>query len=159
VVLRRISSHGLGRRRRVAGQAGRVQLHHIRPQIVTEGIGISPGAVEQPLHPIRRHIVGGLGQLPAVLTFHRPAARSDAPGAHRRGSTRPNLSATTRTVRFDVFAAREPAIGYDVPVVTRNGALTHLRIRCDESFMTRCGIHVEAGINWSGHVFLVSSTA
>jgi hypothetical protein len=60
-------------------------LHDKVPQVVADAVGVPPRAVEQPLHPIRGHLTGLLGQPPAVLAFNlaqealqvgqRPAAR------------------------------------------------------------------------------------
>src|SRR4051794_21084773 len=44
-------------------------LHHVGTQLVTDRIGIPVRGAQQPLHPIRGHLPGRLGQRPAV-TLH-----------------------------------------------------------------------------------------
>src|SRR3712207_4563710 len=44
-------------------------LHYVGTQLVTDRIGIPIRGAQQPLHPIWRHLAGGLGQRPAI-TLH-----------------------------------------------------------------------------------------
>jgi len=44
-------------------------LHDIVAQVVAHPVGVPPGAIQQPLHPIRGHLTGLLGQPPAVLAL------------------------------------------------------------------------------------------
>jgi hypothetical protein len=64
-------------------------LDHVGPDVVTHAVGVPPGAVEQPLHPVGQQLPGLFGQPPAVLAFdlaQQPLQVAKRP----RGSMRPN---------------------------------------------------------------------
>jgi hypothetical protein len=44
-------------------------LDHVFAQVVADLIRVPPGAVQQPLYPLRIVLADGLGQLPAVLAL------------------------------------------------------------------------------------------
>jgi hypothetical protein len=44
-------------------------LNDVVAQVVADAVGVPPGAVEQPLHPVRGHLTGLLSQPPAVLAL------------------------------------------------------------------------------------------
>jgi hypothetical protein len=44
-------------------------LDHVVADVVTDAVGVPPGAVEQPLHAIEQQLAGLFGQPPAVLAF------------------------------------------------------------------------------------------
>jgi hypothetical protein len=44
-------------------------LDRVGPELVAHGVGVPVRGAQQPLHPVRRHLAGGLGQCPAVFAF------------------------------------------------------------------------------------------
>jgi hypothetical protein len=46
-------------------------LHDVLAQVITHGVGVPGGVIEQPLHRIRGPVPGLLGQRPAVLALRR----------------------------------------------------------------------------------------